>query len=289
MKNTAMAPALPDRGVYALVICAVAVFWFTPASAGRMVEVFEIHYGSARDVAGSVRILLGPGGKLSVDESANYIIVSDEKKNVEEIRALIGRLDKPPKTIMAEVEFAQESAVKPFAVDIRWKVAGTGWMIGSFPGQGSGFPVSARAGMPGAMALKKQFLRLLENRPGKIFVGESVPSVEYFIRYGRGHGYITGSAVFKNAGTSFNVTAKTAPGNKIMVSLEPEVSSYEQGINIFQIKNAAVSAVVDDPGTLVIGGNEGEEESFGGAFLSGLDGREEKSRFLMILTVKSEK
>jgi hypothetical protein len=46
---------------------------------------------------------------------------------------------------------------------------------------------------------------------------------------------------------------------------------------------------VDDPGTLVIGGNDEDKESFGVNFLSGLGGSSEKSRFAMILTVRSEK
>lgn len=284
-------PVLPKRGLPFLItlVVAVALFWLTPANAGRMVEVFEIHYGSAKEMEGAVRMLLSPKGKLSVDESSSYIIVNDENENVEEIRALIARLDKAPKSILVEVEFIEESHVKSLGAEIKWRLAGTGWMIGSFPGQGSGLSASARAGVSGAKGTKKQFLRLLENRRGKIFVGESVPFTDYFIHYGRGHGYITGNTVFKNAGTSFSVTAKTAPDNKIMISLEPEVSSYERGINIFQIKNAAVSALVDDPGTLVIGGNDEDKESFGVNFLSGLNGKSEKSRFVMILTVRSEK
>jgi type II secretory pathway component GspD/PulD (secretin) len=274
-----------------MIVCAVAValFWPTPADAGRMMEVFEIHYSSPKEMEGPVRMLLSPAGKLSVDESSSYIIVNDERENVEEIRALIARLDKAPKSLVVEVEFVEESHIKSLGADIKWRLAGTGWMIGTFPGQSAGLSASARAGLSGAKGTKKQFLRLLENRQGRIFVGESVPFTDYFIHYGQGHGYITGNTVYKNVGTSFNVTAKTASDNKIMVSLEPEVSSRERGTNSFQVKNAAVSALLDDPGTLVIGGNDEDKESFGANFLSGLDGRAEKSRFAMILTVRSEK
>jgi type II secretory pathway component GspD/PulD (secretin) len=254
-----------------------------------MVEVFEIHYSSPKQMEGAVRMLLSPKGKMSVDESSSYIIVNDENENIEEIRALISRLDKAPKTMLVEVEFVEESHFKSLGADIKWRLAGTGWMIGSVSGQGSGLSASVRAGMSREKKTKKQFLRLLENRHGKIFVGESVPHMDYFIRYGQGHGYITSNTTFKNVGTSFNVTVKTAPDNKIMVSLEPEVSSYDRGSNVFQVKNAEVSALVDDPGTLAIAGDDGDKESFGVNFLSGLDGRAEKSRFVMILTVRSEK
>lgn len=291
LNNIRLFPALTKRRlpILGMLVVAVALFWLAPAYAGRMVEVFEIHYGSAKEMEGAIRMLLSPKGKLSVDESSSYIIVNDERENLEEIRALIARLDKAPKSMLVEVEFVEESHVKSMGAGIKWRLAGTGWMIGSVPGQGSGLSASTSAGISGAKGSKKQFLRLQENRQGKIFVGESVPFTEYFIRYGRGHGYITANTVFKNAGTSFSVTAKTAPDNKIMINLEPEVSSYERGINIFQIKNAAVSALVDDPGTLVIGGSDAEKESFGVNFLSGLDGRSEKSRFVMILTVRSDK
>jgi len=284
-------PALPRRGLPALIVCvvAVALFWLTPADAGSVVEVFEIHYSSAKEMEGAVRVLLSPKGRLSVDEKSSYIIVNDENENVEEIRALIARLDKAPKSMLVQVEFVEESHVKSLGADIKWRLDGTGWMIGSFPGQGSGLAASAGAGLSGTKGTKKQFLRLLENRQGRIFVGSSVPHTDYFIRYGQGHGYITSNTVFKNAGTSFNVSAKTAPDNKIMISLEPEVSSYERGTNVFQVKNASVSALVDDPGTLVIGGNDEDKESFGVNFLSGLGGSSEKSRFAMILTVRSEK
>lgn len=275
--------------VLAAVVAALAVFHIDPAYAGSKVEVFEVHYGSAREMEGAVRMALSPNGKLSVDESSGYIIVNDEAENLEEIRALISRLDKAPKSMLVEVEFAEESHLKSLVADIKWRLAGPGWMIGDIPGHGSGVSASASAGISGVKGSKKQFLRLLENKHGKIFVGQSVPFTDYFVRYGRGHGYISSNTVFKNAGTSFNITAKTAPDNKILVSLEPEVSSYDRGTNTFQVKNAVVSALVGDPGTLVIGGNDEDKESFGANFLSGLGGGSEKSRFVMILTIKSEK
>lgn len=275
----------------ALMVATGAAFFLyvVPAGAAPVTEVFEIHYNSSKDVESAVRILLSPFGKMAVDESSGFIIVSDERENLNEIRALIAKLDRPPKTILVEVDFIEESQVKSFGVDIRWRVSGEGWTIGSIPVFTPGLSVDAGAGLSEAKSAKKQFLRLLENRAGKIFVGESVPFTEYLFRYGANHGYLSANTVFKDAGTSFSITAKTVVGDQILVSLEPEVSYHDRTKNVFQVKNASLTAVVSDPGSIVVGGNDTDFDSFGANFFSWFGGRAGNSRFVMILNVRSEK
>jgi type II secretory pathway component GspD/PulD (secretin) len=242
-----------------------------------------------KEMEPAVRILLGPFGKMTVDESSGFIIVSDDKESLEDIRALIAKLDRPPKTMLVEVEFIEESQVKSLGVDIKWRASGAGWTVGTSPDSGQGLSANAVAGSSDAKSSKRQFLRLLENRPGRIFVGESVPFADYLFHYGARHGYIGANTVFKDAGTSFSVKAKTVVGSQILVSLEPEVSYYDRTKNVFQVKNASLTAVVNDPGSLIIGGNYAEGGTFGANFFSGFGGRAENSRFVMILNVRTEK
>ncbi|MBI5814803.1 MAG: hypothetical protein HZB29_04250 [Nitrospinae bacterium] len=260
------------------------------SSAQRAVEVFDIGYGSAAQIAGPVKMLLGPFGKMSVDTSSNRIIVSDDAANVEKIRALIARLDRITRNMLVTVEFIDQTSFRHAQADLRWEARGDGWVIASLPKplRGGFAELSASDTRGNSKADRKQFLRLMENTPGKIFVGESVPFTNYFVRHGGNYGYISSQTTFKNAGASFSVTARKLNDGKIMLSLEPEVSHYDRAQGTFTVKNAATSVVMDDPGSAVIGGDSGNMETFGANFLRGIGGGDAESDFVMIISVKSE-
>lgn len=274
------------RLIWATVSVIVILLSSGPAYCQKVVEVFEIYYGQAGDMAGAVKLVLSPEGKMSVDESSNIIIVNDRPVNVEEARKLIKRLDRAPKNIRIEVEFFEEERINSLGLNLQWRVEGAGFAVATIPAPGSpGAQVDVHQLLKNARSTKKQFLRVMENQTGRIFVGESVPFAGYLVRYG----YIEKDVTFKNAGTSFVARAKTITGGKIALSLEPEVSSYDGGNNSFTVKNAATMIVLDDPGSVALGGVDSVEESFGGSFLQSAGGREANSRFVMVITVQSEK
>lgn len=268
---------------------ALGLFLFALEVRGEtVVEVFQMRFSNAEDLEETVRGLLTEEGSVSANAPNNVLVVMDRPDNLEKIRALLTRLDQRPGTIVVEVEFVETGVSRSAGVDARWRTGGGGWSVGSLP-SGRGVASSLSAGASKSHSTKKQFLRLLENRPGRIFVGESVPFTEYFLQFGRRYGYIAESVVFKEAGTSFSVRARRAGEGMIEITLDPEVSYFDKKKESFIVKRASTSVLVSDPGTVAVGGMEGGEDSFTANFLRGAGGAASRSNFSMVLTVHSEK
>jgi len=255
------------------------------------VKIFEIYYTNASELKDVVASLLGPEGKVTVNTSSNSLIVIDEPEVLKQVARVISRLDRKPKNIRITVEFVEKSRLKELGIDVRWKAGGHGWSIGTYhaPSSGKNLEIGANASTASSHSVKKQSLLLMEDKRGRIFVGETVPFTEYYRQYGHNHGYISKNVKFKDAGTSFTVKARTIQkGSKIKITLEPEVSYYDREKKSFSVKNAATSIIISDPGMAVIGSQNDDSDSFNANFLRGVTGRKSGSSFVMILKVRSE-
>lgn len=275
---------------YACHIAAIILFVAYPGHsfAQSGFEIFEIHYSNAADMESAVKTLLSENGKMSVSVSSNSIIVKDNPRVLKQVGQMIARLDRRPKNIRIEVEFIEKSHLSQIGVDVQWRVGGAGWSIGFIPGvKRDSISANLTALQSDFKGRKKQFLVIMENRPGRIFVGEEIPFTDYFLQYGRNHGYITGNTRFKSVGVSFTVRVNSAENGKLRVILEPEVSYYDRKRNSFPVKNAATTIVMDDPGTVVIASADSGDDSFNVNFLRGIKKKKTKSEFAMILTARS--
>ncbi|VAX16113.1 hypothetical protein MNBD_NITROSPINAE02-89 [hydrothermal vent metagenome] len=267
-------------------------FFLAPATSypqpGTAVEVYKIYYQNAQDLEEAVKAVLSGNGSVTIVRNANAIVVRDYRYNLKLVKDIIARLDTQPKSINIEVKFVEESELRMAGIAINWRATREGWNIGTIPASKGGANINLNASVSSLKTERRQFLRILENRHGKIFVGESVPFSNYYYNYGVNHGYLSQNTTFKNAGTSFSVTAKTVPGKKIKVILEPEVSYYDRNLRSFSVKNASTEVVTDNPGMAVIASSAGDTESFGSKFLMGVENGEKKTRFVIILSVRSE-
>lgn len=285
--------ASPVKPMARLVISFVLLqFFLAPAPSypqpGTAVEVYKIYYQNAQDLEGAVKAVLSHNGSVTVVRNANAIVVRDYRYNLKLVKDIIARLDTRPKSINIGVKFIEESELRMAGIAINWRASKEGWNIGTIVAPQGGANISLNASLSSLKTKRRQFLRILENRHGKIFVGESVPFSNYYYNYGVNHGYLSENTTFKNVGTSFSVTAKTLPGNRIKVILEPEVSYYDRNLRSFFVKNVSTEVVTDDPGMAVIGSMAGDTESFGSKFLMGMENGEKKTKFVIILSVRSE-
>ncbi|VAX14815.1 hypothetical protein MNBD_NITROSPINAE04-1028 [hydrothermal vent metagenome] len=277
---------------YACHTAAVIAFALHPGTglSQTSFEIFEIHYSDAGELEGAVMALLSGNGKVSVNSSSNSLIVKDNPRVLKQVRQMIARLDRKLKNIRIEVEFIEKALLNKTGVNIKWGIGGSGWSVGVAPGVPGG---SVSAGLTARRSdfkgKKKQFIVIMENRPGRIFVGESIPLTNYFFQYGKNHGYLTQNTQFKNVGVSFSVKASVAGKGKLRITLAPEVSYYDRRRNSFPVKNAAVTLVMDDPGAIVIASSDDNKDSFSVNFLRGMNKEDSESQFAMILTARSEK
>ena len=271
-----------------LILCQLLLMVFPAYAQTTVVEVFEIHYSDAQELKESVGSVLSDKGKVTVNNPSNTLIVVDAPAYISRAKDLIELLDRRPKNIRIDVEFIEKEKLERLGVNVDWQVSGPGWTVGNVPPGKDGVHITGEATTSTLDSKKKQFLLLMEGSEGRIFVGESVPFTEYYYSYGYRHGYVNKNVTFKDAGTSFIVTARTAGKGKMRVSLEPEVSYYDKERETFSVKNASTVLVMDDPGSVVIANSEGGADSFSVNFLRGIDKEKSQSSFVMILSVKSE-
>ncbi len=290
MQKNDMTRARPVK--YVCHMAAVIMFALHPGAglAHASFEIFEIHYSDAGELEGAVMALLSESGKVSVNSSSNSLIVKDNPKVLRQVRQMIARLDRKLKNIRIEVEFIEKASLDKTGANIKWGTGDSGWSVGVISrapgGRVSAGLTARRSDFKGK---KKQFLVIMENRPGRIFAGESMPVTNYFFQYGRNHGYLAQNTQFKNVGVSFSVKASVAGKGKLRITLEPEVSYYDRKRNSFPVKNAATTLVMDDPGTIVIASSGDNKDSLSVNFLRGINKKDSKSEFVMILTARSEK
>lgn len=276
---------------YAPHIAAIILFSLYPGQglAQTGFEIFEIHYSNAGEMESAVRVILSENGKVSVNVSSNALIVKDNPRVLRQVRQMIARLDKKPRNIRIDVEFIEKSSLREMGLNVKWRAGGAGWSVGVIGGaQGATFSADLTARRSDFRGRKKQFLVIMENSPGRIFVGEEIPFSDYFFQYGRNHGYISRNTQFKSVGVSFSVRASVAESGKLRITLEPEVSYYDRKRKSFPVKNAATTLVMDDPGTMIIASSDTRDDSFSVNFLRGMDKKDSKSEFAMILSARSE-
>jgi type IV pilus assembly protein PilQ len=72
-------------------------------------EVFVLSYARAGDVQGSIGNMIDPakGGKLTLDQRSNSLIVTERPSRLNKIRPIIKQLDRPTEQVMIESKFLE--------------------------------------------------------------------------------------------------------------------------------------------------------------------------------------
>ncbi|HEY3490994.1 MAG TPA: type IV pilus secretin PilQ [Candidatus Deferrimicrobiaceae bacterium] len=110
-------------------------------------ETIPVNYGKAGDLQDKVKGMLSEGGKVQIDDRTNMLIVRDLRKNIDDVKALLGQLDTPIPQVLIEARIVEVDT--SFAKDI-----GVQWG-GSWNSQGStkigigGFQDTSGAPVPG--------------------------------------------------------------------------------------------------------------------------------------------
>lgn len=112
-----------------------------------IVETIPINYNKAADLQNKLKDLLSEGGKLQVDTRTNTIVVKDLPANVEEIKALIARLDTPIPQVLIEARIVEVDTSFSREVGVQW---GGSWNNGTSTRFGvTGVQDSTGAPLPG--------------------------------------------------------------------------------------------------------------------------------------------
>ncbi|MDH5509676.1 MAG: hypothetical protein OEZ32_04900 [Nitrospinota bacterium] len=277
--------------IISLLIAALAPLAAVDAWAQELkVEIFRLGYADAAEMEKIAVAMLSRKGKISINESSNSLVVVDTPAAIRRIREILARLDVKPANIRIEVTFVEKSRMEKLDLEVRWRMAGKGWMIGSIPATPGGAPltVEALAAKGESQSRSKQSLLVMENTPGRIFVGGEYPSQERTVRVDRGNVYVTESTQFKSAGTSLYVIASRAGAGKLKIAVEPESARLEEGTGTYDVKSATTAVVIDDPGTVVLSKTGGSSEGSSVSIPSRGDASSSSRSFMIILSARSE-
>ncbi len=238
-------------------------------------EVMQIDNASAEDLRKTVTPLLTERGKVQVDQRTNNLVVRDVPKNVERIGALVEKLDHATDQIKIATQMIEVSTSKLEEYGIDW--GSTGYKIttsGKEYNQESSVDLNRVTDPSGTFkfstiqdgwTLEATLSALVSDGHGKVVAHPEITTVnnkEARIQMGQkvpikqfdeaGNVVIT----FEEVGTLLRVTPHITDGNKILMDLNPERSSYQFDPNgvIINTSNAQTQIVVENGQTAVIGG-----------------------------------
>ncbi len=169
---------------YLLVLC---LFCFE-ALAGYPLTIIGLHDRSADEVIPIIQPFVAADGALS--GTGDELFIRTSPANLTEIRAILQRIDRPPRRLMISVRQTSSPATIRRGENTR-------------PGEHNGVALGGIQGATGKRRDLTQRVQALEGRPAFITVGQSTPVAERQI-VGRGDITFHGSNTrYRNASTGF--------------------------------------------------------------------------------------
>jgi type IV pilus assembly protein PilQ len=90
------------------------------ATLESVVVTVPISYSRASDLQGKVKDLLSEGGKTQVDDRTNTLVIRDLPRNVEEIKALVAKLDTPTPQVLIESRIVEVDTSFARELGVQW-------------------------------------------------------------------------------------------------------------------------------------------------------------------------
>ncbi len=104
------------------------------ASLEGVIETIPVNYGKASDLKGKITDLLSEGGKVQIDDRTNTIIIRDLRKNVEDVKALVAKLDTATPQVLIEARIVEVDTAFTRELGVQWggsyKTEGTSGQFG---------------------------------------------------------------------------------------------------------------------------------------------------------------
>lgn len=90
------------------------------ASLEGVIETIPVNYSKASDLKGKITDLLSEGGKVQVDDRTNVIIIRDLRKNVEDVKALVAKLDTATPQVLIEARIVEVDTSFTRELGVQW-------------------------------------------------------------------------------------------------------------------------------------------------------------------------
>ena len=89
-------------------------------------EYIQINYATAAQLEPKVKEFLSSRGKITFDERTNQLIVQDTGSNLEQIRSVIEKLDRPERQVLIEARIVYATDDFKRSLGLKWGIANTG-------------------------------------------------------------------------------------------------------------------------------------------------------------------
>ncbi|MCK4858197.1 MAG: type IV pilus secretin PilQ [candidate division Zixibacteria bacterium] len=237
--------------------------------------VLKIDNAHADDLEATVKPLLSPRGKVKVDKRTNSVIVRDIPRNIDRIKSLVTKLDRRTRQIKISAKLVEVSTSALQEIGVDWTLTGmkrtasgeeynyttkqsldlVADPAGNFlfstvqDGWDLAASISALVGDGKGKIIAHPEVTTVDNKQARIQMGQKIPIKQFDAS---GNIAIT----FQEVGTLLRVTPHITSENRILMTLEPERSTYEFDPNgiIINTSNAQTTVVVENGQTAVIGG-----------------------------------
>lgn len=270
----------PAHGFVGLVLLGL-VLGVLPAAAQRTFEVYALGQSDPSSAQAAIQELLGEGERVIADpRNARLLVLADPQTHAR-IGMLMRTLNVAARNVRIEVEFDDRSSSREVGAGL----TGGGRIVipsGGKPESDFRVGLHARHQEDQSASRTVQTLLVASGREAVLRVGERIPHTEWFMDYGRRHGFLRGEIVWQDVGSHLVVLPVViGDGPDIRIRLVPELSGRMNG-EPFRLRyaSAATDVIVRSGQTVSIGGLS-QHQDFYSRFLFG-SGRSGVTRALDI-------
>jgi len=244
-------------------------------------EYIQINYATASELEPKVKEFLSPRGKITFDSRTNQLIVQDTESNLEQIRSVVEKLDRPERQVLIEARIVYATDDFKRSLGLKWSFANTGEYFHqdryykNYDITGLNFPTTGPLDFSVGGQIAKVLGKDLFTLDAELKVGEtknisktiSAPRVitlnnqQAEIIQGTKIAVTTesesgGTTIeYQDATLKLSVLPQITPDNKLILDLEiTDDSPVAGGGGDIETKSTKTKLIVNDGETIVIGG-----------------------------------
>jgi type IV pilus assembly protein PilQ len=255
-------------------------------------EYIQVNYSKASQMQSQLQQFLSDRGKISVDQRTNQLIVSDTSENIEKVRSVVRKLDRPERQVLIQARFVSATDTFQRSMGIKWGgeyrdtggttqsgVFGTAGQVANSPNPTpNGFAVNLPN--PGSTTLgvgtflSQALANSIFSLDAQLSLGESKGLVKTIsspkvVTLNNQQAQITqGTKIatktesesggttteYVEATLSLTVTPQITPDDKLILDLQITDDSPVAGGEDIETRSANTKLIVDDKETIVLGG-----------------------------------
>jgi hypothetical protein len=220
--------ARPDRRrreavfLISIILFGALVGMMLPAAAEEVVQIRVINR-DVSDILSIVQPLISPYGYISADVPSNSLIVIDQPAVVDQIRALVSRIDQPVPQLRIHVQYGYENSREDQSASVKGRVQVGDATIGVGDKTSEGIEAELSAGKDHRRNRGDYMVMVRSGSTAYISSGYDVPYPERWSRLSRRHGHTGGPVTFKKVDTGYDVRPVLV-GEMVQIEITPHIS-----------------------------------------------------------------